>query len=149
MHLKDLIPLLQVAIAPVILISGVGLLLLSMTNRLGRVIDRSRLQSDALVKAPPEQRAHLQEQLLILSRRSVLLRRAITLATFSVLLTAVLIITVFLGMLVEIATAAHVIILFVASMACLIGSLVAFLLDINLSLSALRTEIAAKQGQIR
>jgi hypothetical protein len=42
MQLKDLFPDLQIAIAPVILISGVGLLLLSMTNRLGRTIDRAR-----------------------------------------------------------------------------------------------------------
>ena len=40
--LQEIIPVLQVAIGPVILISGVGLLLLTMTNRLGRAIDRSR-----------------------------------------------------------------------------------------------------------
>lgn len=42
MSLADLIPTLQPAIGPVNLVSGVGLLLLSMTNRPGRVIDRSR-----------------------------------------------------------------------------------------------------------
>jgi hypothetical protein len=42
LSLHHLIPSLQVAIGPVILVSGVGLLLLSMTNRFGRVIDRSR-----------------------------------------------------------------------------------------------------------
>lgn len=35
----DLIPTLQTAIGPVILISGVALLLLTVTNRLGRAID--------------------------------------------------------------------------------------------------------------
>ena len=40
--LKELIPVLQVAIGPVILISGVGLLLLTLTNRYGRTIDRAR-----------------------------------------------------------------------------------------------------------
>src|ERR1017187_8388948 len=39
---SELIPVLQVAIGPVILISGVGLLLLTLTNRYGRTIDRSR-----------------------------------------------------------------------------------------------------------
>jgi len=38
----ELIPVLQTAIGPVALISGIGLLILSMTNRLGRVIDRGR-----------------------------------------------------------------------------------------------------------
>ena len=41
--LEKIIPMLQVAIGPVILISGIGLLLLTMTNRLGRAIDRARL----------------------------------------------------------------------------------------------------------
>lgn len=41
-RLPDLLPSLQIAIGPVILVSGVSLLLLSMTNRLGRVIDRAR-----------------------------------------------------------------------------------------------------------
>jgi len=40
---KDLVPILQVAIGPVILISGVGLLLLTLSNRFGRAVDRSRL----------------------------------------------------------------------------------------------------------
>ena len=38
--LHELIPVLQVAIGPVILISGVGLLLLTLTNRFRRAIDR-------------------------------------------------------------------------------------------------------------
>ena len=42
MSLANLIPSLQLSIGPVILISGIGLILLSMTNRFGRVIDRAR-----------------------------------------------------------------------------------------------------------
>ena len=40
--LTEIVSVLQVAIAPVILISGVGLLLLSLTNRFGRAVDRTR-----------------------------------------------------------------------------------------------------------
>jgi hypothetical protein len=43
MLLNDLMTTLQLSIGPVILISGVGLILLSMSNRFARVIDRSRL----------------------------------------------------------------------------------------------------------
>jgi hypothetical protein len=145
MQLNELVPLLQASIAPVILISGVGLLILSMTNRLGRVIDRSRLIADALAKAAANQRGYLSEQLGVLSRRARLLRLAIILAAVSVLLTAVLIITVFLSLLFGSAKALLVVLLFVACMASLIGSLVAFILDLNLSLAALRTEITARQ----
>ena len=34
----ELIPVLQMAVGPTVLISGVGLLILSLTNRLGRVV---------------------------------------------------------------------------------------------------------------
>ena len=40
--LTELVPILQLAIGPVILISGVGMLLLTFTNRFGRVVDRTR-----------------------------------------------------------------------------------------------------------
>jgi hypothetical protein len=50
--LTDLIPTHQLAVGPVILISGVGLILLSMTNRFGRIIDRSRILTEDLRRAP-------------------------------------------------------------------------------------------------
>jgi hypothetical protein len=52
----ELIPVLQVAVGPVILVSGVGLLLLTMTNRLARVIDRSRLLYRELRDHPSTER---------------------------------------------------------------------------------------------
>ena len=48
---SEVVPVLQISIGPVILISGVGLLLLSLTNRYGRVIDRSRFLGDGLRKS--------------------------------------------------------------------------------------------------
>ena len=143
MRLAELIPILQVAIGPVILISGVGLLLLSMTNRLGRVVDRSRLLAASLRQAGPDQRTGFSAQLEILSRRARLIRKAITLATVSVLLAAVLIITLFLGAVLHLEWGLVVVLLFIAAMGCLIGSLVAFLRDINLALAAMELEISS------
>jgi hypothetical protein len=85
MSLQELVPILQIAIGPVILISGIGLLLLSMTNRLGRVIDRSRHLSMELRQAGETERALILSQLRILSVRALLVRQAITLATVSLL----------------------------------------------------------------
>ena len=144
MRFGELIPILQAAIGPVILISGVGLLLLSMTNRLWRVVDRSRLLAASLRKADPGQRASFAAQLEILSRRARLIRLAITLATVSVLLAAVLIIALFLGALCHLELGIVVVLLFIAAMGCLIGSLVAFLRDINVSLAAMDLEISSK-----
>jgi hypothetical protein len=139
-HLHDLVPILQIAIGPMILVSGVGLLLLSMTNRLGRVIDRSRALSTEL-RSGPVHRDRLIKQLEILATRARLVRQAITLAIVSVLSAAVLIITLFVAAVFALEVGILVVVLFVSCMVALIGGLVAFLRDINLSLAALAFEL--------
>ena len=149
MHLADLVPILQMAIGPVILISGVGLLLLSMTNRLGRVIDRSRLLAEGLRKAEASERPRLTSQLEILSRRARLVRMAIILATLSALLAGILIIALFLAALFGLELGGLVIFLFVSCIGLLIGSLIVFIGDLNLSLSALKLDISSLQADRR
>ncbi len=140
-RLHDLVPSLQVAIGPVILVSGVGLLLLSMTNRLGRVIDRSRLLALELRSGGADHH-HARSQLEILARRARLIRQAITLAIVSALAAAMLIITLFVAAVFELeAVGVLVAALFIGCMVALIGALVAFLRDINLSLEALKLDV--------
>jgi len=142
--LKDLIPVLQVAIGPVILISGVGLLLLTMSNRFGRIIDRSRILSLDLQNSDTNLRNRALAQVQILSKRARLVRRAITLAAISVLLAAILIIVLFILELLRIEAAWLLIVIFAGSMTALIASLIAFIQDINLSLIALKLELGEK-----
>ncbi|NQU11737.1 DUF2721 domain-containing protein [bacterium] len=140
---SELIPVLQTAIGPMILISGVGLLLLSMTNRLGRVIDRARLQAGQLGSATAEDRTRIAAQLPILWKRARLIRLAIILAAMSALAAAILIIVLFLTALWHRDTAVLVGLLFIICMLCLIGSLIVFIDDLNRSLAALRLELGA------
>ena len=145
MNLSDLLPVLQLAIGPVIVISGVGLVLLSMTNRYGRVIDRSRHISDALRSAggPAGGAAGRQaSQLRILLRRARLLRLCIILAATSLLLAALLIIGLFITALNRIEDASLIVVLFVGCMGALIAALAVFIYDINVSLAALELEVA-------
>lgn len=141
MTVDDLIPVLQIAIGPVILISGVGLLLLSMTNRFGRVIDRARVLTDVLRNAPQEHRPRLIPQLRILSRRARLVQLSIIFASLSVLLAAFLIIALFLTALINIDQTLLIVIIFIGCMTSLILSLILFIMDINLSLNALELEM--------
>ncbi len=145
MRFSELIPILQLAIGPVILISGVGLILLSMTNRFGRVIDRSRQMADALRSASPADHNRLAYQLRILLRRTRLVRLSITLASLSVLLAAILIITLFMAALLHEEGALLMVVLFIACMGSLIGSLIVFIMDIYVSLEALEHEIEFKE----
>ena len=139
--LEQIIPELRDAIGPVILISGIGLLLLTMTNRLGRTIDRARQLCRELPAASEENRKQDLTQIAIIYRRAQVLRVSIGLAGFSVLLVATLIIILFVGALLDWQAGVLVVLVFIASMASLFGALVAFLYDINLALHALRLEL--------
>ena len=141
-RVHDLIPVLQVAIGPVILISGVGLLLLTMTNRFGRTIDRSRVLADKLRNGAAVDRPRVGAQLAILNRRAVLIRRAIILAAVSVLCAAILIILLFVMVLLRLEFGLLVIVTFSFCLLSLTGSMVSFIQDIDQSLGALRLELS-------
>ena len=139
--LQQLIPVIQTAVGPVILISGVGLLLLSMTTRFGRVVDLSRLLARELPAAAMAEREHLTRQLAVLYRRAKIIRLAIILATASVLLAGFLIISLFFATLLQVEAALLVMLCFILCMASLIASLIVFLVDLHVSLTALRVEL--------
>jgi len=140
-QLSQLIPVLQTAIGPVILISGVGLLLLSLTNRFGRAVDRARQLLREMRGAPEEVRKRLAGQVENLYKRARLIQRAIIFGTISMLFAAVLIITLFFAALMKMESAIPISILFICCLASLIISLVAFIMDIRLSLQALKMEM--------
>ena len=141
MSLADLIPTLQLAVGPVILISGVGLILLSMTNRFGRLIDRSRILTEALRRAPRSARGKVLAQVRILARRARIVRAGIALAALSVLFAAIMVISLFLGALLQLGMVTLIVVLFILCMLSLIASLVLFMSDVSLSLRALWLEL--------
>ncbi len=141
----QLIPVLQTAIGPMILISGIGLLLLTMTNRLGRAIDRTRALVGGLSNTAEAKRERTVAQLRILWDRARMIRLAIALASVSALAAAILIIVLFSMALWQIGTAWIIVALFMVSLVSLIVSLVIFIRDINQSLAALKLELAAEE----
>ena len=142
MRFAELIPHLQIAVGPVILISGVGLLLLSMTNRLGRTIDRARILIESRIHRRRSADRRQDAQLSMLWRRAQMLRTAITLASISALLASVLIIVLFVGEVLQLEIAFVVIAAFIGCLAALIASLVYFIRDVDLALHALGMEMA-------
>ena len=139
--IEKIIPMLQVAIGPVILISGVGLLLLTMTNRLSRVIDRARQLKGELFQRTDEDRKQVLAQVAVLYRQARMIRLTITLAALSALLASALIISLFLTALLQWESGLLASLIFIACMGSLFASLVAFICDINLSLHALKLEL--------
>lgn len=139
---SQLQPILQSSIGPVILISGVGLLLLTLTNRFGRMLDRSRQLRQELGGKPGAGREEpIRAQIAILMRRAAILRLSITLASVTVLLAAVLMLLLFLGAWMQLELPGVIASVFCISMLCLIGSMLAFITDMNLALAAVRHEV--------
>ena len=139
--LGDLARVIQAAVVPVVLISGVGLLLLTMTNRLGRIVDRARALVRELPDAEDIGRLRIQAQLQILLRRARLVRLAVTLGSMSVLLVGALVAVLFVAAVMRTDLVAVAAMIFALCMVALIASMLAFLREIHLSLHALELEI--------
>ena len=139
---SQLLPILQFSIGPVILISGVGLLLLTLTNRFGRMLDRTRQLNQELGAGPaPDKVEALRTQIGILMRRAGILRLSITLGAVTVLLSAVLMLLLFLAAWLQLELGGLIAIVFCVALLCLIGSMLAFIRDMNLALAAVRHEV--------
>jgi hypothetical protein len=139
--IRELLPIVQTAIGPVILISGIGLLLLSMTNRFSRVIDRARNLLAVSERTTGAARDRALAQLEILWKQARLIRLAILFASVSVFFAACLIILIFITALFKLDDAWLVSLVFAGCLLSLIASLAAFITDINRSLSALKLEL--------
>ena len=75
----------QLAVAPVFLLTGIGAILEVMTSRLGRIIDRARVLEEKLIGATSKFTGTWRAVFGILSRRAKLIGRAITLGTTTAL----------------------------------------------------------------
>ena len=145
--LSELLPVLQEAVGPVILISGVGLVLLTLTNRFGRAIDRSRELARGMRDVSGDERERLARQVEILYRRAGLIRLAVVMGAVCLLFVALLIIVLFFTALFKIEAGLLIAALFIACMASLIVSLGAFITEVQLSLQALKLELEHVRGR--
>jgi len=134
-QISDIGHMIQLAIAPVFLLTGVGTNLMVLTNRLARIIDRSRTLEDRLDIAHHE--PHL-EELDVLYRRWRLINYAITLSTACGLLICLVIAMLFLGDSTNLPLDKYIAGSFVIAMVALIGSFMYLLREIFVASAALR-----------
>ncbi len=126
----------QIAIAPVFLLTAVGTLLMVLTNRLGRAVDRRRaLDLRLAAERTTEERDLVVAELAIIARRVAWIYRAIVLAVFCALFICMLIVLAFVDAFVAGNFAKGLGVLFVLAMVALIGSLLTFLREIFLAVS--------------
>jgi hypothetical protein len=128
----------QLSVAPVFLLSGIGAMLAVMTNRMSRIVDRGRVHETRLAAAAAEEAVAIHDHLSVLSRRAKLINRAITLLTITALLVCAVVATMFIAAFFSWNAAIPVAVLFVAAMATLFVALLFFLREIFVATASLR-----------
>jgi CBS domain containing-hemolysin-like protein len=134
----DIAHAIQLALAPVFLLSGIGVLLGVLTNRLARVVDRARRVEDSVRSSTAPDHEDAREQLKVASRRARFINASITLSTIAALLIALVVALLFASTFVPMSLALYVAVLFVLAMVALVGALVSFLIEVRIATAALR-----------
>jgi hypothetical protein len=134
-EIGDIGHIIQLSIAPVFLLTGVATKLGVLTNRLARIIDRSRALKDRL-RARPD--ADDSQELGVLYQRWRLINYAITASTGCGLLVCLVIAALFLGDTTNLPLDKYIAGMFVLAMVALIFSFVCLLREVFVSFRYMR-----------
>jgi len=135
-NVLDIGHVIELAVAPVFLLTGIGAILSVLTNRLGRSIDRYRALNDAHESHTPVENLEMS----ILTKRVQFIHWAISLCTTSALLISMVIASLFLGSFIQINVSMIVSLFFILAMVMLILGLLCFLREIFLAIGILQLE---------
>ncbi len=137
-HVSSIANVIQLAVAPVFLLTAVGSLLGVLTNRLARAVDRARRLEGELGALSGDALAQTQFQLQVLSRRARWTNRAITCCTGAALLVCLEVAALFVGVFLDTDLSTLAGSLFIAAMVTLTLGLVSFLREVFLATQHLR-----------
>jgi Protein of unknown function (DUF2721) len=135
---NDVADAMHLALGPVFLLNGVGVMLAMLTTRLARIVDRARTVESGMLHAQGEELAEIHRVLAVTRRRARLMNRAITLGTVAALLVATVVALLFGAEYLTFPIGPVIALLFVTCMAALVGSLWCFLVEVRVATAALR-----------
>ena len=133
----DISHVIQLAVAPVFLLAGIGAFVNAFASRLGRIFDRSRSLESKLAECEPDKRQAIKAELESLGRRSRMAYIGIVLDIVAALLVCVLIVVAFAAYFFGFEGRGLIGGLFIAAMLSLIGGLIAFLREIFIAVRRL------------
>jgi hypothetical protein len=128
----------QLSIAPVFLLAGIGALLSVLTQRLARTVERERSLERDFAGFDEDRRRIAAAEMHLLDQRVTAVNLAITACTAAALFVCVLIAMMFVADLADFAFGREIAWLFIIAMLLLIAGLVFFLWEIRLAIRALR-----------
>lgn len=130
--------LIQLSIAPVFLLAGVGAILNVMATRLSRVVDRVRWLEAEFAGTSELQQRLARAELSRLGKRMKLINWAISAVTAGALTVCLVVAVLFIGGLVDWSVGNVIALLYVLTMVLLVTGLVLFLLEVRLASRNLR-----------
>lgn len=142
-HVFDITRAIQLAVAPVFLLTAIGTLINALMGRLGRAVDRRRKLEELLSAFEGETQASMERELGVLAHRIKLVLWGMAFAVLSALLVCVLIGTAFLGAFVALDLSRPVAVLFVMAIGALTLCLLAFLREVFLAAVSDRARFVA------
>jgi hypothetical protein len=142
--LQDISRTIQVAIAPVFLLTALGTTLAVLTTRLSRIVDRARRVEARLRDEVPPRRDVSVRELRMIAGRVRLIHWAITAGTSAALLVCLLIAVAFVGYLLRAHVATAMAVLFIAAMAAYVAALLFFLREIFIAIATMRFQLPAE-----
>ena len=128
----------QLAVAPVFLLSAIAAMLSVMTNRLARIVDRARVLEEQALRSDGVPGPGIASELGALSRRATLISRSITLCTATALFVCAVIAVLFLGVSLNFNTSTVVVLLFITAMVAFFVGLLMFLQEIFVASATMR-----------
>jgi hypothetical protein len=132
----DIAKVIDLAVAPVFLLTAISGALNVLSVRMGRIIDRGRKLNETQV-APDDARAEeIDQEQSQLALRAKLIQRAIMMSTLSALFVCFVIILLFIDVLFEFQLQLYIACTFMVALGCLSFSLLTFLREIDMSAMA-------------
>ena len=128
----------QLAVAPIFLLAGVGAFLNVCAGRLSRIVDRARVLEPQILESRGQEHDRLVAHIRILDRRMELVSRSIFLAVVSAILTCLVVILLFATGLTGLSFGTPIAILFIASMVAIGSGFFVFLIETRLGARAVR-----------
>ena len=140
-HFLDIAHVIQLAIAPVFLLTAIATIINVLIARLARAVDRRRILEEHLPEYAEDRAAQARRELRMLNRRVTLVIWAAALAVLSALFICVLIGTAFLGAVMGVELSRTVAFLFIAAVVALTLCLIVFLREISIAAVSARQTI--------
>jgi hypothetical protein len=137
-HIPQVAEVIQLAIAPVFMLTALGAIIGALNIRLGRAVDRRRDLEMRVPQMPGDEVPSARAELAVIDRRIRFVYYAILFAVVSGLFICLLIAAAFLGAFVSADISRTIAAMFVAAMLALIACLLLFLREIFLAVSTPR-----------